>query len=422
MLRTVTIFEPEEESPKNTISALDSLPPIRAALDIYSTPPDEGETLIGDRFLCRGGGMLLVGPSGVGKSTFTAGMCAAFAKGEPYVGITPATKLKILVIQAENDDGDLHEQLKGAFGDSLDKDDEVALEKYLSFATVDHLSGRDFLNEAVSSYLAEYKPDIVVIDCLSAYLGDSPTEDKALIAFLRNGLTTLLREHKCGCIMVHHTPKTTNQNRSAWTASDRQYGMAGGAGIANWMRAGLEIEATTEPGIFFLTATKRGSRLGWTNSEGKKTLFRLIRHSRPEEGSPENAPLRWERVDKSDIERLEIAQATRKGGPKRRECSPEMLLSVLPPEGRGAESCLNSSRLSFLLKEKKLCTKDDFSGFIQGFVESGVISSAKVKRETLYGRPDDVAAMLEEPKGEPSSVPNKNDDVAADFAAADAAE
>jgi len=66
MLRTVTIFEPEEESPKNTISALDSLPPIRAALDIYSTPPDEGETLIGDRFLCRGGGMLLVGPSGVG--------------------------------------------------------------------------------------------------------------------------------------------------------------------------------------------------------------------------------------------------------------------------------------------------------------------------------------------------------------------
>lgn len=50
------------------------LPPVKTALEIFNSPPEEGETLIGDRFLCRGGGMLLVGPSGVGKSTLTAGL------------------------------------------------------------------------------------------------------------------------------------------------------------------------------------------------------------------------------------------------------------------------------------------------------------------------------------------------------------
>lgn len=165
--------------------------------------------------------MVIVGPSGVGKSTLTAGLCAAFARGESYLHIPPSGPLKILVIQAENDDGDLHEQLQGAIGTLVEEDKETFTQR-LQFVTLDHLSGEKFLDTAVASYLETKRPDILVIDCLSAYLGDSPTEPSALISFLRNGLTKLLRQFGCGCILVHHTPKTTNQKREGWNASEIQ--------------------------------------------------------------------------------------------------------------------------------------------------------------------------------------------------------
>jgi RecA-family ATPase len=112
-------------------------------------------------------------------------------------------------------------------------------EPQLQFVTLDHLSGQKFLDTAVASYLETKRPDILVIDCLSAYLGDSPTEPSALISFLRNGLTKLLRQFGCGCILVHHTPKTTNQKREGWNASEMQYAMAGDLTLPTGCGAGF---------------------------------------------------------------------------------------------------------------------------------------------------------------------------------------
>jgi hypothetical protein len=354
---------------KNGHSDPRRLPPVKTALEIINTPPEDGENLIGNRFLCRGGGMLIVGPSGVGKSTLTAGLCAAFARGESYLHIRPSGPLKILVIQAENDDGDLHEQLQGAIGDLMEGDEATFTER-LRFVTIDHLSGSDFLEVAVCHYLETERPDLVVIDCLSAYLGDSPTEPKALITFLRNGLTRLLRQFNCGSLVVHHTSKTTNQNREGWNASDMQYAMAGGADIANWMRSGLLIEATTLPDLFRLHAIKRTGRLGWSNAEGEASSVKLIRHSKPDKSG--RSPLRWEVADCVDVERLTAASVKPSRTEKRIPADDEVL-ALFPQEIEGDNPehwLMTTADLQLKFKELRL-SKNDVAPLMKNLVKAG---------------------------------------------------
>ena len=64
------------------------------------------KTLLGIRWLCRGGSILLCGPTGIGKSSFAMQLAIKCALGETFFGIAASGKLKVLVIQAENDDGD----------------------------------------------------------------------------------------------------------------------------------------------------------------------------------------------------------------------------------------------------------------------------------------------------------------------------
>jgi len=69
--------------------------------------PDPEKILLGNRFLCKGGAMTLVGPSGIGKSSTNVQMDISWAQGKSAFGVQPARPLKLLTIQAENDDGDL---------------------------------------------------------------------------------------------------------------------------------------------------------------------------------------------------------------------------------------------------------------------------------------------------------------------------
>jgi AAA domain len=69
--------------------------------------PDD--TLLGNRWLCRGGGVFIVAPSGHGKSVLTAQAAIEWGCGRVSFGIKPAKALRSLVIQAEDDEGDIIE-------------------------------------------------------------------------------------------------------------------------------------------------------------------------------------------------------------------------------------------------------------------------------------------------------------------------
>lgn len=100
---------------KEINSAIQMPPPeARSVLSYKEEPPDPEKTLLGDRWLCVGQGALAVGPTGIGKSTSSMQQDICWSIGRESFGIKPAKPLRILVIQAENDSGDLHEMIVGA--------------------------------------------------------------------------------------------------------------------------------------------------------------------------------------------------------------------------------------------------------------------------------------------------------------------
>src|SRR5690349_6115684 len=94
-----------------------TVPPVvvRPWLDIA---PDAIATadsiLIGPgNWLTRGSGLLIVGPTGSGKSTLDSTLAFSFALGRTALGFKPTRPLRSLIIQAEDDDLDLAEMRNG---------------------------------------------------------------------------------------------------------------------------------------------------------------------------------------------------------------------------------------------------------------------------------------------------------------------
>ncbi|NDD54510.1 hypothetical protein EBZ39_11655, partial [bacterium] len=83
--------------------------------DLVNFKEDSDPTqLLGKRWICRGGSALWVGSSGLGKSVLCLQAAITWACGRDLFGISPHGKpLKSLIVQAENDEGDVAEALQG---------------------------------------------------------------------------------------------------------------------------------------------------------------------------------------------------------------------------------------------------------------------------------------------------------------------
>jgi hypothetical protein len=269
-----------------------SLHPMIAFAD---SPPDPTQTLLGNRFLCREGGMLFIGPSGIGKTAASVQQDLLWSIGQPAFGIKPARPLKILTIQAEDDDGDLSEIVSGIKGhlDLTPTQIELSRRNCL-YVSEKSLTGVAFLTQVVAPLLVKVGPDILRINPLQAYLGGDIKESELTAAFLRNTLNPLLVTYHCGVILVHHTPKTNFRDTSEWKASDWMYAGAGAADITNWARAALIIDSTDDSKVYRFIAAKRGSRIGWADDNGESVTIRHFSHS----GS---SSIFWQETQESEI-------------------------------------------------------------------------------------------------------------------------
>ena len=177
--------------------------------------PDPKDTLLGGRFLCRGGALLLVGPTGIGKSSAVVQASACWALGREGLGIAPARPLKILLVQAENDTGDLWEMWQGArIGAGIEALEVEALRERLLVVTERKRTGQEFLDGVLEPEMEAHRPDIVAIDPLLAFIGGDINKQEVTSSFLRNGLNPLLEAHGCGAIISHHTPKRAARDSS----------------------------------------------------------------------------------------------------------------------------------------------------------------------------------------------------------------
>jgi hypothetical protein len=312
-------------------------------LDYLDHKPDPQDTLLGNRFLCREGGMLFVGPSGIGKSSASVQMDVCHSVGRPAFGIEAAAPLKILVIQAENDAGDLHEMTKGVMGAMRMTKAELDLcRENLLIIGEKARTAATFVHEVLAPALDHYRPDIVRIDPLLAFLGGDPSDPKVLSPFCRNMINPLLEEYRCACALNHHTPKTNNRDTSGWKPSDWMYSGAGSADLTNWARAVLVIEPTANPHAFRFIAAKRGRRTGWEDEAGNTVYERVFCHS---EGS-----IAWREATPE-----EAAGIRKKGDAAMR--TDEELLAHVPITGTVAKDVLLSKWNSMGVGEKKCRAK-----------------------------------------------------------------
>jgi hypothetical protein len=298
-----------------------SLPIIARPLSelVRPAPGDAGE-LLKSRYLCRGAGLLLCGPTGIGKSALAMQAAILWALGRDCFGIMPAKPLLSLLIQAENDDGDLAEMRDGIFaGLHLAPSEIVQAGASVLIFREDARTSADFLGGVISPLLAEHRPDLLWIDPALAYLGGEANAQKDVGGFLRNGLNPLLRRYGCGAVVVHHTNKPpTGREKPTWTAGDFAYLGAGSAEWANWARAVLALRSIGSHRVFELRAGKRGGRLPWVETDGQtKSFARYLAHA------TEPGVICWREVDPEEVPQ----------GGRPKDYDEGDLLAVLPAEG-----------------------------------------------------------------------------------------
>lgn len=252
--------------------------------DLKKPEPDASNELIRHRFLNRRAAMLLVGATGLGKSSLAQQMAVMFALGKPCFGFEPTRPLRSFIIQAENDEGDLAETRDDIYKAlALTENEREMVAKNVFFATIDDSYGLDFLHDRVRPALQARPSDLLWLDPLFAFVGGDVSKQEVMSPFLRGGLNPILRQCNCGAVLVHHPPKPPRENnfKQQKKFSDHAYAGYGSVELANWPRAVVNLESTGRPGVFQLVLGKRGGRAGWKESDGKTRAYvRFIAHGK----------------------------------------------------------------------------------------------------------------------------------------------
>lgn len=245
---------------------------------------DDSTWLLGKRWLCRGGSCLWIGPSGVGKSSLATQAALHWAVGRPFLGIATRGNqpLKSLVIQAENDFGDMSEQLCGVLdgcGLGQTGSEFTTITRNLEVWHVAHLVGRPFV-ERLTRIIDRSRPDLVWIDPLLSYIGDDISKQEVCSRFLREWLQPVAMASGVVFMLVHHTgkPPADKKQTKGRQLSDLSYAGMGSSELTNWARAIITIEQVGD-NQFALSLPKRGKRAGATDAQGNVSLRLGMAHS-----------------------------------------------------------------------------------------------------------------------------------------------
>jgi hypothetical protein len=277
-------------------------------------PKADPSTLLGNRWVCKGGQLLLVGQSGVGKSSLTVQAAMTWALGLPFFGIKPARPLKSLYIQAENDEGDMAEIVQGVMSyvvahSGMPQDEALRmLNENLEFVRVTAAAGEEF-GAVVRDLVRERSVDLVFGDPLLSFVGDDISQQSVASRFLRGVLNPIAFENGFAWVWSHHTgkPQSDSKARAHWNANDYAYIGLGSSELTNWARAIAVLQTTKEEGTFKLLLAKRGGRAGVVDEHRLPVTTIVLQHA--EQG------LHWE-LGKLDEEAEQPAGAKGHAGRK----------------------------------------------------------------------------------------------------------
>jgi hypothetical protein len=255
-------------------------------VDLYNFDTKSNvNSLIGDSWLCRGGSVLLIGQSGVGKSALCVQLMLHWSLGKDCLGIKPAGPLRACMIQQENDECDMALMIQGvAKGLDLSEYEITAAKQNIHILRNTTARGKQFLS-LVERIVETDKPDIFFIDPLVSFYGGDMNNAEKMGDFLYNGLSVISDKHGTSFFIGHHTGKPFKKSDGGpTTESDLAYVGLGSSVQTNWAREVLVLNRVqaddSDVPTFTLTATKRRKKAGMRSMpSGELTSWITVEHS-----------------------------------------------------------------------------------------------------------------------------------------------
>jgi hypothetical protein len=245
---------------------------------------EDPNNLVGNRWICKGYQAVLQGPTGVGKSSLILQWSIMLVLGKKFFGISAVKALRVLIIQDENDLGDVSEafqDMKKAMEDveELTEQDLDDLRENLIIKRVTGVRG-DF-SAYLKSAIERHRPDLVFVDPLFAYASGDIKEQKIVSDLLRGEINPILRDTGVALIWNHHISKPGGQANGKEESSERKkYNSFGSSEIPNTVRTVINLSEIGD-GLFELHFSKRGMRAGISDAKTGNPITSInIEHSK----------------------------------------------------------------------------------------------------------------------------------------------
>ena len=223
---------------------------------------DESQYHVGEGFLEIGGFVMLIGQSYVGKSTLITQLSILLAIGCTWLFFNVHRPLRVMVVQAEDPGNKLIKMGQMYKRMELTEDQIKLADSNTAVLTIRDLQDAGAIAE-MERHAEVFKPDIIVVNPMTSYLGGSIYKDEVINSFLRVQLTPMLNRLKASAIVVHHPPKplTNDKDPKDLTAFELQYGGAGMAALANAPRGNMFL-VHVDGDVFKLSVGKGFEDLG----------------------------------------------------------------------------------------------------------------------------------------------------------------
>jgi hypothetical protein len=273
-------FSKKYEQIRNAISGNNgSEPQTIEALQAFDAHHDVNAIIGQHRWLVRGGTALWAGGSGYGKSTLMMQLAIYWACGKHCFGLGPYKPRVNLIVQAENDLGDMAEMFQGVWAGieaTHDLDLNASKELIAKNVIIHRVVGKTglaFLAQ-LDDLIQRTRADIVWIDPLFAFAGCDLMHSEKTGRFLREGLFPIAWKRNISLQVLHHIGKPVrgdSTNVAQMSDIDQQYLGFGTSEIQNAFRVVNVLLPIAKSSVYKLTLAKRGERAGAKDIEGNWT-------------------------------------------------------------------------------------------------------------------------------------------------------